>query len=224
MLVVRLIYRFDQNVTGFVSYHIHIIGTCVLLTSDNKENSEASFGNIPISVITNCVIRKIYRIRSDLFSDPRSRIGINSLKDLALVKFFQKESSVIYGSHNVNVTRTDSPSAMLGIFFRNKSVCLTCREMSVIKYPYLHVAFFAFGKDDIHISPPIGAAKIVMRARFHTKSTATAVINALYLFRYTFSVISVLPIKRQHIICFITEKHFLKTCIAHNIVPFLYKY
>jgi hypothetical protein len=93
------------------------------------------------------------------------------------------------------------PAAQFGMLV-DLSCRVTRRKMIVVKYPDLHAALFALGNNKVHIPPPCFTAKIFVRTRLYTQSAASAPENGIDLLGDLFVVISVLPVKRQHIIIF----------------------
>ena len=65
-----------------------------------------------------------------------------------------KNRGIGSASDDVDMSLYKLPRAKLGIFCSYKSCRVSCREMVIVKEPYLHIALCGFLEDNIHIAPP----------------------------------------------------------------------
>ena len=129
-----------------------------------------------------------------------SSVRVRPDKNVVVVFLFEYDRTVLHRAANVNVGFDYSPLTQMWIFLLDKTCGMSCRELIVVKKPDLHIAFFCFAQNNVHISPPAIAAKIRVRARFNADSPASAFENSVDLLWYFLGVVTSLPIKWKKII------------------------
>ena len=127
-----------------------------------------------------------------------------------------QKGSVGSGPQNVNMLLNDLPLTEVGVFLFDHAVGVSRGETLIVQNPDLHIPLLTLRQDDVHIRPPVGAAKIGMGAGFYAKGTATAVIDALHLSRNAIAVGSVLPIEGQQVIILFAENNVTEFRIRHK--------
>jgi hypothetical protein len=125
-----------------------------------------------------------------------------------MIKLFSIKADMVF-ARTVNNGTANTPSAERWCLFFHSAVCKACWEMAVVKYPDFHSAFAGLIQNDVHIMPPLRAAKVRMRPAFHANRADIGILNDSHICADSRFIFSVLPEERQYIIVPFPVKNLL---------------
>ena len=98
---------------------------------------------------------------------------------------------------------------MLVFFFIVYSVCISGREVLVVKYPELHSELTARVENEAHVTPPILAAKFLVSSRLNAYRTDAAAFYTLQLVNDKLVILVMQPEERSNIVAAFSVYDFI---------------
>ena len=216
MLVVGLVDSLKQHSAGLLGYHIDIIAAVASAGIGIDKHAPKSLGHVKKHVPLLERGRQINIASRGLLALVGASERINAQNFVILPGRADQKRGLGGRPHHVDMILNDLALSQMRILCLDQTVCISRGISLVVKDPHLHASLFAFGQDHVQIRPPFGPAEIGMRAGFHAKRAAAALVNTLDLRRNAIAVCAMLPVKRKQIILFSSRKDVVKSCVLHR--------